>query len=381
MFFTIEYKPEETGVGKSCSLIAEELARKNIDVYVVAPIKSKLDKNFEIVNNVKLFRIGKNIHNSFFLVKFFMIFISIIKKFRVCKKINPDIIIGETWALEGGFTSGLFGKILKIPSFLRVHASLNALTELYNYSVFKRKIYSQSFKLNSAIFVLHHEAKKKVKILFNCDSYILPSCINPNRISKEERQQIKMRFLKEGRIKEDRFNIISVGRLINIKGFEYSIKAMRDLSECDLYIIGDGPQKLKLQQLIINYQLENVFLLGLLPNAMVQEYMQVCDLYLSSSLSEGLSIAQLEAMANGLPVATTMVGAASEIIVHGQNGFLLPTESPKAIVNLVRKILKNKEKLNQIRENAFSHLLCKFSCSVIATRFLKILSNYLENDN
>ena len=121
--------------------------------------------------------------------------------------------------------------------------------------------------------------------------------------------------------------LVSVARLSPEKDFSTLLRAVAQarprLPGLRLTIAGDGPQMPVLQQLRRELELEDVVQLpgdcSDVPGLLAQS-----DLFVSSSLSEGISLTLLEAMATGLPVLTTDVGGNPEIVVDGETGCLVP---------------------------------------------------------
>ncbi len=144
---------------------------------------------------------------------------------------------------------------------------------------------------------------------------------------------------------------------------------------CDLYIIGKGPLEAELRKKAENLNLRNVFFIGEYPNEIVREYMKISDVYLSPSISEGFSIAQLEAMISGLPMVCTPVGAIRSFLEHNRNGFIIDTKSSDSIVKTVNYIIQDKDILKKIRKNAYDTVVSLFSCDVVANKFLSLLEN------
>lgn len=151
--------------------------------------------------------------------------------------------------------------------------------------------------------------------------------------------------------------VISVGRLDKQKNYPMLIKAFagakknKKITE-KLYIIGAGPQKEELQDLINELDLQDdIMLLGRKNN--VQDYLNEAKAFIMSSDYEGLPNAMLEAMDAGLPIISTdfFTGAAREF-VDRENGYIVPVGNceklEKAIEKLLLKTESELEKMGQI---------------------------------
>lgn len=130
--------------------------------------------------------------------------------------------------------------------------------------------------------------------------------------------------------------VVTTGGILWGKGYEYALSAIRLLVDRGVdvrfEIIGGGEERQRLLYTIHDLELENhVVWHGPLPSTRVLEQLQKADVFLLSSLSEGLSNAALEAMACGLPVVTTAVGGMPEAVTDGVEGVLVPPRDPAAI--------------------------------------------------
>jgi glycosyltransferase involved in cell wall biosynthesis len=106
--------------------------------------------------------------------------------------------------------------------------------------------------------------------------------------------------------------------------------AVRQCPSFRLEIAGDGPSLPSLRALAAELGLdEQVRFLGVVRD--VPGLLARASLFILPSLSEGVSLTLLEAMASGLPVVCTWVGGNPEIVIDGQTGFLVPTSSPEAL--------------------------------------------------
>lgn len=131
---------------------------------------------------------------------------------------------------------------------------------------------------------------------------------------------------------------ISVARLSAVKDFPTLLRAvplvLPQVPDFRLRIVGDGPERPKLERLIDELTLRpHVELLG--ERHDVPDLLAESGFFVSSSLSEGISLTLLEAMAVGLPVVTTAVGGNPEIVLDGQTGRLVPTIDPSALARAI----------------------------------------------
>jgi len=122
-------------------------------------------------------------------------------------------------------------------------------------------------------------------------------------------------------------NIVSVGRLSHQKGFDILIETMNEVIKVNpkyrLYIIGEGKDRDKLEDLIKGFTLqEHVFLLGFKKNP--YQYIKYANAFVLSSRWEGLPNVVLESLYIGTPViATRVVKILNELIENGKTGFLV----------------------------------------------------------
>ena len=132
----------------------------------------------------------------------------------------------------------------------------------------------------------------------------------------------------------DDFVIGSVGRLDPVKDFPNLVDALAALrrsgANARLVLVGDGPERADIEQHVRNSGLTDcVQLLGYRADA--TDLLCALDLYVNSSIFEGISLTILEAMAVGLPVVATHVGGTSEIVEQGVTGLLTPARDAVAL--------------------------------------------------
>ncbi len=107
-----------------------------------------------------------------------------------------------------------------------------------------------------------------------------------------------------------------------------------------MLIIGDGPERKDLMSLVDVLGIQkNVIFTGSIPRENIMDYLQISDLFVLPSLSEGFPNVILEAMAAELPIVTTNFEGSSEIVEDGVNGFIVQTKNSKALADGIAEIL------------------------------------------
>ncbi|MCC6934553.1 MAG: glycosyltransferase family 4 protein, partial [Candidatus Yanofskybacteria bacterium] len=142
--------------------------------------------------------------------------------------------------------------------------------------------------------------------------------------------------------------IVSVGRLVPWKGFRMLIKLMPQLLQVNqffrLVIVGDGPDMAMLQSVVRNLGLERkVFLVGRMAPSELAWYLAAADVFVLNTGYEGFSHQILEAMQAGVPVITTTAGGNPEVVVQGENGFLVRYNDEFNIAEAIKTVSRQPE--------------------------------------
>jgi len=143
-----------------------------------------------------------------------------------------------------------------------------------------------------------------------------------------------------------------IANFYQTKGLIYLIEAAREIKDNNIkfIIIGDGPERRKLTELIENYKLNDTFfLLGIIESA--YQYLKAFDLFVLPSVKEGLVYTLIEAEAAALPIIATNVGGNPEIIAHNKNGLLVPPKNFNALAENIINLLQNKALLEKFSRN------------------------------
>jgi glycosyltransferase involved in cell wall biosynthesis len=138
--------------------------------------------------------------------------------------------------------------------------------------------------------------------------------------------------------------LLTVGRLHPVKGFVHLIDALSRVREArsdfQLDVVGDGPLRADLEERIERAGLtEHVHLRGAIGPSDLPPFYAKADLFVLSSLSEGLPVVLMEAMASGLPVVATRITGVPELVRDGVSGILVPPAEPRPLAAAIRRLL------------------------------------------
>ena len=184
------------------------------------------------------------------------------------------------------------------------------------------------------------------------------------------------------------FHIGTVGRMVPVKDFNLFLEIAAEIMEqinskseirnpkfdnvC-FSILGDGPLKDKLTEKVKELNIQKcVEFISPMPDPM--PYYQSLDLYLNTSVHEGIPLSILEAMACSKPVVAPKVGGIPEIISDGENGILLEAREPKKIADSCLKLMQDKKLRKNMGEKASKRIAENFSSSKMAESYQRLYS-------
>ena len=145
---------------------------------------------------------------------------------------------------------------------------------------------------------------------------------------------------RERRPSQGAFRLVSVGRLVPVKGFDVLVAAMARLSqgrEVSLTIVGDGPERERLAAQADRLGVANrIHFAGWQRD--VRNFLDDADVFVLPTLGEGFGLAILEAMGAGLPVIASDTMAIPEIVLDGKTGRLVPPKDPDALARAIEAL-------------------------------------------
>lgn len=282
-----------------------------------------------------------------------------IKLYKALNKFEPDVIHTH---LSGGFYAGFWVLFHNIKMLHTVHNM-----PLFEAGKIKRNMYAMLYKLNKAVPVaISNEIRNQVEEIYHM----------PGRVELVYNPVDVERFSTIGKKVHSGFIFLSAGRLSEQKNQKLLIDAfyelLKDKNHVKLIILGDGPNKECLNQQVKRLRLENdVFLPGNVVN--IEEYMARADVFILSSLYEGLPLVLLEAMAARLPIISTDVGGVKDIVTD--NGILVPPMDVKKLKSAMQKIMEEESLREKFAAKSYEHVL-KYNSPNIANQYTELYKKY-----
>ena len=345
--FTDTYPPYINGVSTSVSMLKKALEKLGHQVYIVTVNPENMKYKFE--ERGKVIRIpGVPVG----IYDYRLTGIYPIKAFRKIKKWKLDVIHSHT-----EFGIGTFARIvanqLNIPLVHTYHTMYEEHVNYITHGHFKRSSkeivkYLSLFYCDKTATELIVPTKKtydlfKEKYKVDRNIYIVPTGIDIDRFYEENIDKKKLNtIIKKLGINKDDFVISYVGRLGAEKSIDVSIEVLNSICKkydnVKMVIVGDGPDKEKLDKLITKYNLEDkVIFTGKVPWDEVPLYYHLGNVFITASRSETQGLTVIEAMAAGCVPICINDESFLNVIVDDLNGKIFKTkkECVKIVSNLI----------------------------------------------
>lgn len=170
------------------------------------------------------------------------------------------------------------------------------------------------------------------------------------------------------------------GRLCSQKGIIYLLRAAPDIIKhypnLLVLIVGEGPlrESLEIESEKLNIG-GNVKFVG--PRLDIPEILSILDVYVLSSLWEGLPLVLLEAMAAGIPIVTTRVGGIPSVIMNDDSGILVEPRRPDLLGQAIVNVLSDKKIAKRLAKNAYIRFRKDFTVEKMLRRYEDIYESLI----
>lgn len=283
-------------------------------------------------------------------------FTRLFRLIKLIKVIKPDIV--HTYMFSANSYGRIAAILTGVPIIVAAERNLPEIGKDKNIyqiccdkllAIFSDGIICNSFKASDTLVKKYSFNTKKVFTVHNG--------INVRDFLKENSFNCKKQLASKV--------IGTIGRLYpqkNHKLFLDMAKAILDISgnsNIKFLIVGDGPLRNELEDHSERLGIENsVVFTG--ERSDIPELLQSMDIFVMTSLYEGMSNTIMEAMLAGIPVVATDVGGNSELVIGGETGFLCQLNDPVALAEKIIGLIKNESKAKQMGENGRKRVMNEF---------------------
>lgn len=295
----------------------------------------------------------------------------IIKLLVLLKKHKPHIV--HTHTPKAGMVGMLAAWLARVPNRLHTVAGMPLmestgskrkvllLVERITYAC-AHKVYPNSRGLYSFIKNEKLAPSTKLKVLGNGSS----NGIDTTYFSKEHFRREELDDLKDKMgISSKDFVLTFVGRVVKDKGINELVEAFVQLAETnkDLKLLIVGPFEQELNPIAfqtLNYIKQHPQIIHTGFQKDVRPFLAITDLFVFPSYREGFPNVVMQAGAMGVPCVVSDINGCNEIIIHKENGWIIPVKSKEAIVNAVNKIYDDRELLSHMRLQAREYIVSRY---------------------
>ena len=185
---------------------------------------------------------------------------------------------------------------------------------------------------------------------------------------------------------EDEIIIGSLGNIRPAKGYDILLKAAALLEHTDysyrFVIAGQGKGRLYENLLALRKELgleETVQFLGFIDDA--ADFLANIDIFLSSSISEGLPLSAIQAMVAALPIVATRCGGYEGLITDRENGVLVDIGIPQAIADGIEMIASDPTLQRKVSSNAKKYAVSTFDIQIMLNAYEQMYDHLIDNQN
>lgn len=360
---------------------------EDFDIFVLAP-HQKGFLTYEQMDGIKIFRFRyhlasfenlaykgdmheqilrsplRKISFLFFLLSYFFYGLWLAKRNRIN-------LVHCHWWVPGGIIGYLLSFFVPLKIIITTHGSDVFILRQFRWALPLARLI---FKKAQFITAVSTPLKQLVSRDLGIDeSKIL---VFPMPFDTSRFYQLKEKNVKKGAI-------LSIGRLIQRKGYDYLLKASRILKDqgvpFELTIIGSGPEEERLKNLVTELNLEgHVTIVNWLPQKELNSYYNQSEIFVLPSItdwkkeSEGLGLVLLEAMACKVPVVATRSGGMVDIVLHEKTGLLVPEKDPEALAQALRRLLEDKNLEERLAQEGYRFVSENFTIEVTAKKLKAI---------
>ena len=218
------------------------------------------------------------------------------------------------------------------------------------FEIFHRQIFCRA---NAVQSISHFLAYWATRMGFIGEPKVIPNGVDVDRFSVKLSDERRAAMREEFGFSEDDFVVVTVSRLSKKNAVDDNIRSLVSLPpNVKLLVVGEGEDREMLTSLVAQLELTSrVVFLGNRSQAELPAILQTADIFCRPSLSEGLGISFLEAMASGLPIVATPVGGIPDFLREGETGVFCQPRDPDSIALVIKRIMHDEALRERLKMN------------------------------
>ena len=361
-----EYPPVVGGGGQAAQDIAKELSRRGHEITILTAHLKGLARE-EVAGNIRILRLPslrKHPYRAGFLAMGIYILAAIIAGLHVIHRWHPDIIHVH-FAVPAGAAALILSRLTGIPYVLTAHLGdiPGGVPEKPGrwfrwVFPFTKPIWQKAAR----IVTVSEYTRSLIRKHYPVNPVVIPNGINMQMVNPDEL------LVHHPPV------VTFAGRFMpqkNLVELVETLALVQDLSwKC--IMVGDGPLLEDVRRTIATHDLDKRFFLpGWVTTEQVLAYFAQSDLLFLPSLSEGLPVVGLQALASGLAIVASRAGGNVEIVEPGYNGFLVDPGDREGFSNSLRSLLSNLQALQNARQ-ASRKLASRFDIKTVVDKYESI---------
>ena len=347
------------GVEKNLIIISNFLS-KHIKHLTLITFDNGFNKNFS--KKIKIINYKKKTDKKF--SKYFKYFICLFILFKeILKNKNSSV-----FSFQANIYCLILSKILQFKVIIRSNSAPQGWSKNY----LKKMIFKFFFKFANEVIVNSKDFKKEIDKEYDINSVVIYNPLNIKEIQKKSKEKIKINFFNK---QEDTLKIINIARFTDQKDHLTLLKAFRKISKIikvKLLIMGYGPNKKLINDFILDNGLKKI--IKVIPFQInPYKYLKKSDLFILTSIYEGLPNVLLEAMVlKKFVISSNCPTGPSEILQNGKLGSLFKMKNCN---QLEKKIIEynNSKKVYQKKISKAYISLERFSHSKNCNKYLELI--------
>jgi len=359
--------------------LAVELRKRGHRVVVLTTCYGE-DKYYEEKNGVEVFRTRSHYVSRMDYSISFPFF----KLRKLIGEFHIDIVHGIMEFGTQTMSATLMSSVKRKPFVLTIQGAattfgaphLDALMKTFDHSIARM----MSLKASRVIILSERLSERAQKIGVTREKIrVVPTTIpfreefNPEFFDSHETKK-KLGF-------DEKLVIGFCGRLVRLKGLIFLLNALdllqHDFDNLQLLVVGDGPERHYLESFAKEISLPTE-IVGWVKRDEIPTYLSAVDIFVNPSLTEGLPLTVMEAMAMQKAVVATDVGGTSDLIRNHENGFLVPPSDIRSLATAIRTLVLDGKLRLDLGHEARKMIENNFDWNVIIPKVEKVYEEALR---